>query len=40
VNRATLEAVAPAQPDSLQALLALDAQARRAADQAIAHLSA
>jgi 1-deoxy-D-xylulose-5-phosphate reductoisomerase len=40
VNRATLEAVAPAQPDTLAALLALDAQARRAAGQVIAHLSA
>lgn len=40
VNRATLEAVAPAQPDTLAALLALDAQARRAAAQAIARLGA
>ena len=40
VNRATLEAVVPAQPDSLQALLALDAQARRAAGQVIARLGA
>lgn len=40
VNRATLAAVAPAQPDTLAALLALDAQARRAAAQAIARLGA
>ena len=40
VNRATLETVLPAQPDSLQALLALDAQARRAAGQVIARLGA
>jgi 1-deoxy-D-xylulose-5-phosphate reductoisomerase len=40
VNRATLEAVAPAQPDTLEALLALDAQARRAAGQVIARLGA
>ncbi len=38
VNRATLEAVAPAQPDTLAALLALDAQARRVAAQVIARL--
>jgi 1-deoxy-D-xylulose 5-phosphate reductoisomerase len=40
VNRATLAAVAPAQADTLAALLALDAQARRAAAQAIARLGA
>lgn len=40
VNRATLEAVAPAQPDTLAALLALDAQARRAAGEVIARLGA
>ena len=40
VNHDTLAAVAPAQADTLAALLALDAQARRAAAQAIARLGA
>ncbi|MBU0889381.1 MAG: 1-deoxy-D-xylulose-5-phosphate reductoisomerase, partial [Gammaproteobacteria bacterium] len=34
VNLATLEAVSPSKPDSLEALLDLDAQARSAAEQA------
>jgi 1-deoxy-D-xylulose-5-phosphate reductoisomerase len=36
VNLATLEAVTPSKPHSLQDLLALDAQSRAAAQQAIA----
>ena len=40
VNHDTLAAVAPMQADTLAALLALDAQARRAAAQAIARLGA
>jgi len=35
VNLATLSAVAPSKPQSLQDLLALDGEARRAADRAI-----
>jgi 1-deoxy-D-xylulose-5-phosphate reductoisomerase len=38
VNLATLEAVTPSKPATLQDLLDLDAQARRAADQAIRRL--
>jgi len=40
LNIATLEAVSPSNPDSLNALLALDAQARSVADQAIGRLAA
>lgn len=40
VNLATLAAVAPSKPASLQDLLALDAEARAAAGQAIARLAA
>jgi 1-deoxy-D-xylulose-5-phosphate reductoisomerase len=40
VNLATLAAVLPSKPQSLQDLLELDAQARRAAQQAIARLPA
>ncbi len=39
VNRATLDAVLPESPDSLEALLALDAQARAAAGQAVQRLA-
>ena len=38
VNLATLEAVAPSKPDTLQDLLALDAQSRAAAQQALARM--
>lgn len=40
VNQATLAAVVPAHPDSLQDLLALDAQARAAAHRAAARMAA
>ncbi|MCL5739839.1 MAG: 1-deoxy-D-xylulose-5-phosphate reductoisomerase [Betaproteobacteria bacterium] len=40
INIATLEAVSPSNPDSLNALLALDAQARSVAEQAIGRLAA
>lgn len=40
VNLATLEAVQPSKPQTLQDLLALDAEARRAAGQAILRLAA
>ena len=40
VNLATLEALQPSKPQSLQDLLALDTEARRAADQAIRRLAA
>lgn len=40
VNLATLEAVAPSKPDSLEALLDLDAQARSAAEHAAGRLVA
>lgn len=40
VNRATLDAVLPDAPDGLEALLALDAQARAAAGQAVQRLAA
>lgn len=40
VNLATLEAVRPSKPQTLQDLLALDAEARRAAEQAILRLAA
>lgn len=40
VNLATLGAVVPSNPQTLQDLLALDAEARRAADQAIGRLPA
>ncbi|MHB1112441.1 MAG: 1-deoxy-D-xylulose-5-phosphate reductoisomerase [Acidovorax defluvii] len=40
LNTATLEAVSPSNPDSLNALLALDAQARSVAEQAIGRLAA
>ena len=40
VNVATLAGLAPSKPQSLQDLLALDAEARRAADQAIRKLAA
>ena len=40
LNIATLEAVSPSNPDSLNALLALDAQARSVAEQAIGRLAA
>jgi 1-deoxy-D-xylulose-5-phosphate reductoisomerase len=40
LNLATLEAVSPSNPDSLQALLALDAQARSVAEQAAGRLAA
>jgi 1-deoxy-D-xylulose-5-phosphate reductoisomerase len=39
VNLATLEAVQPSKPGTLQDLLALDAQSRSAARQALAGLS-
>lgn len=39
VNHATLEAIVPAQPDSLLDLLALDAQARAAAQQLAARMA-
>jgi 1-deoxy-D-xylulose-5-phosphate reductoisomerase len=39
VNLATLESLAPSKPQSLQDLLALDAEARRAAEQAIRGLA-
>ena len=39
LNIATLEAVSPSNPDSLNALLALDAQARSVAEQAIGRLA-
>ena len=39
VNHATLEAIVPAQPDSLQDLLALDAQARATAQQVAARMA-
>lgn len=39
VNHATLEAIVPAQPDSLPDLLALDAQARAAAQQLAARMA-
>ena len=39
VNLATLEALAPSKPQSLQDLLALDAEARRAAEAAIRRLA-
>lgn len=39
VNHATLEAIVPAQPDNLQDLLALDAQARAAAEQLAARMA-
>jgi 1-deoxy-D-xylulose-5-phosphate reductoisomerase len=39
VNLATLESVSPSKPDSLESLLALDAQARRAALSAAASLA-
>ena len=39
VNHATLEAIVPAQPDSLQDLLALDAQARDAAQRCAARMA-
>ena len=38
VNLATLEAVAPSKPESLQDLLAIDARARAAAQQALARM--
>ena len=38
VNLATLEAVAPSKPDTLQDLLALDAQSRAVAQQALARM--
>ncbi|WP_087744801.1 MULTISPECIES: 1-deoxy-D-xylulose-5-phosphate reductoisomerase [unclassified Acidovorax] len=40
LNLATLEAVSPSSPDSLNALLALDAQARSVAEQAAGRLAA
>ncbi|MBP3981769.1 MAG: 1-deoxy-D-xylulose-5-phosphate reductoisomerase [Gammaproteobacteria bacterium] len=40
LNLATLEAVSPSNPDSLNALLALDAQARSVAEQAAGRLAA
>ena len=40
VNLATLAGLAPSKPSDLQDLLALDAQARRAAEQAISRLAA
>ena len=40
LNIATLEAVSPSNPESLNALLALDAQARSVAEQAIGRLAA
>ena len=40
VNLATLEAVAPSKPDTLQDLLAIDAQARAAARQALSRMPA
>jgi 1-deoxy-D-xylulose-5-phosphate reductoisomerase len=40
VNLATLDAVSPSKPDSLAALLDLDAQSRRAAEQAAGLLAA
>ena len=40
VNRATLDAVLPDAPDGLEALLALDTQARAAAGQAVQRLAA
>ena len=40
LNIATLEAVSPSNPDSLNALLALDAQARSVAEQAAGRLAA
>ena len=40
LNIATLEAVSPSNPDSLNVLLALDAQARSVAEQAIGRLAA
>ena len=39
LNLATLEAVSPSNPDSLNALLDLDAQARAAAEQAVGRLA-
>ena len=39
VNLATLEALVPSKPQTLQDLLALDAEARRAADRAIVRLA-
>ncbi|SDZ72611.1 1-deoxy-D-xylulose-5-phosphate reductoisomerase [Acidovorax soli] len=39
LNLATLEAVAPSNPDSLKALLALDAQARSVAEQVVGRLA-
>ncbi|EER60425.1 1-deoxy-D-xylulose 5-phosphate reductoisomerase [Acidovorax delafieldii 2AN] len=40
LNLATLEAVSPSNPDSLQALLALDQRARGVAEQAVGRLAA
>jgi 1-deoxy-D-xylulose-5-phosphate reductoisomerase len=40
VNLATLEAVSPSKPNSLEALLDLDSQARNAAEQAADRLAA
>jgi len=40
VNLATLERVSPAKPASLEDLLALDAQARGAAQAAVARMAA
>jgi 1-deoxy-D-xylulose-5-phosphate reductoisomerase len=40
VNLATLAGLAPSKPAGLQDLLALDTEARRAADQAILRLAA
>ena len=39
LNLATLEAVSPSNPDSLKALLALDAQARSVAEQAVGRMA-
>jgi 1-deoxy-D-xylulose-5-phosphate reductoisomerase len=39
LNLATLEAVSPSNPDSLNALLALDAQARSVAEQAVGRMA-
>ena len=40
VNLATLDAVSPSNPDSLQALMELDVQARSAAEQVAHRLAA
>jgi 1-deoxy-D-xylulose-5-phosphate reductoisomerase len=40
VNLATLDAVSPSKPDSIESLLHLDALARTAAERAADHLAA